>query len=679
MVDVALQPAIVSGPADATAQPINLIRATVLRADDGSQLAEVDFPVSPDDAEWEISVPVPVGASEVEVSVRLGLLNVDAGGAESLEFSGTTPPIPVAAGVIARPTDVTLVRGPLANLAVTDIAISAAPTDLLAGESSTLSANVTWDDAVEGTPEVFWVSSDPTVASVAGDTVIGEGEGAVEIVAVSGMHSDTTVVEVLPAFSSISVSPPETSVVGFGATESFSAVVLDGRGNEVVDPDLTWSTSTPSIITSLGSGIFEAVGLGQGVVEATVSADPTVTGSATMFVDPVFGDLVVRKTVTNSQPTPGDTVSFEVSLANSANFPATNVVVLDTVPAGVTFLSATATVGSYDAATHAWTLGEIAAGGVETLTLDVEVVSANDTITNRARVVPPADYEDQDASNDVALARIFSGAAPALPPSGVIAFVSERNGGRDLWRKDLETGVVELIVDDGFFSSGPAFSPDGSLIAFSDNAQELFVMSSVDGSGLTSLTGPSGSANAGSASWSPDGSFVAYQGVDTDWEIVVVEVADTANRVFLTNNAVADQFPDWSPDGSRIAFSVDQNSIVTVRASDGGDPRTVYQGFNRYPDWSPDGTEIVFYAGGPVLAVDVTTGAVRTVLSDGADNWYPKWSPDGEWIVVSKVPDFPGDFQLWAVRSDGSGEQVQVEMSNSTDFYGTWTSAIPPG
>ena len=71
--------------------------------------------MSPDDQEWEISVPVPLAESEVEAVVRLGLLHVDGGGAESLEFSGITPPIPVAVGVVAQPSDITLVRGPLVN------------------------------------------------------------------------------------------------------------------------------------------------------------------------------------------------------------------------------------------------------------------------------------------------------------------------------------------------------------------------------------------------------------------------------------------------------------------------------------------------------------------------------------------------------------------------------------
>lgn len=678
--ELAIQPALVSGPADATAEPVNLIRAIVLRSPDDVEVARVDVPVSPDAAEWELSVPVPVEAEEMEVSVRLSLINaVD--GTQAVQFSGITPPFSLSAGGVASPADVSLVRGPLANLSVLGVFVTSTPPDLLVEETASASAALEFDTSVEGTPRVFWVSTDPSVATVDDSLVTAVSAGSTQLIAVAGAHADTVGLEVLPRYSSVALSPDSVSVVGFGSTATFTASVIDGRGDPVADPSLAWSSVTPEVVASSGAGVFEAVGLGSGQPRVALTDAPSLTATAEMVVEPIIGDLAVRKTTSTSQATPGDTLSFQVSVNNNANFPATQVVVLDTLPDGVQLVSATASVGIWDAAEHRWTLDEMAAGAAETLTLEVavELTAANDTLVNRAWVVPPPDYQDQEPANDMAQATVFTVDAPApADPTGVLAFTSERSGTRDLWLKDLDSGALTQLTQGSIFASGPEFSPDGSRIALSDNADEIFVMNS-DGSGMTSLTGPATTSSAGAPVWSPDGAFVAYQGVDGDWEIAVVEVADTANKVFLTNNAVQDQYPDWSPDGTRIAFSRDQEAIVTVRASDGGDEQVVYQGFNRFPKWSPDGTEIVFYAGGPILAVNVQTGAVRTILSDDADNWYPDWSPDGAWVIVSKVPAFPGDFQLWAVRSDGSQEQVQVETSTSSDFDASWTASIPPG
>lgn len=682
--DVTLQPALVAGPADATADPVNLIRAVVTRSSDAAEVARVDIPVSPEATEWVLSVPVAVDASELEVSVRLSLIH-EVDGTESVQFSGITPPLLLSAGAVSSPSDVSLVRGPLANLSVLGVFITSTPSDLLVGEAGTASAALEYDTSIEGTPEVFWVSTDPSVATVDDSLVSAVSAGSTQLIAVAGAYADTVALDVLPLYSSVTLSPDSVSVVGFGSTATFTASVLDGRGDPVADPSLTWSSGTPAVVTSLGAGTFEAVGLGSGQPRVALTDAPSVGATAEMVVEPIVGDLAVRKTVSNVQPVPGDTISFEVSLSNSANFAASDVVVLDTVSAGLTFVAATASVGSYDAATHTWALDRMEAGALETLSLTVEVVAGSDTIPNRAHVVPPADYQDQEPANDVAQSTVFTGPARVGDPSGVIVFASDRAGtGRDLWLKDLGTGVLTQLTTGEIFASGPDFSPDGSRIAVGDNADEVVVTSS-DGTGLTSLTGPSpvSGSYAGSPTWSPDGAFVAYQGVTTDdpddWEIAVVEVADTANRVFLTVDAVSNQFPDWSPDGTRIAFARDRAAIYSIRAADGTDERLIYQGAVLYPDWSPDGTEIAFQSGSAILAVDVSTLAVRTILNDGANNWGPVWSPDGAWIMVYKQPATGGGYQLWAVRTDGSQEQVQLELSDGSDYTGGWTTSIPPG
>ncbi|CAN5750574.1 hypothetical protein BH23GEM3_BH23GEM3_04080 [soil metagenome] len=54
----------------------------------------------------------------------------------------------------------------------------------------------------------------------------------------------------------------------------------------------------------------------------------------------------------------------------------------------------------------------------------------------------------------------------------------------------------------------------------------------------------------------------------------------------------------------------------------------------------------------------LATGAVTTVLSDGAVNWYPAWSPDGAWIMHSKNAtgsSSPAGSEIWAIRADGTG------------------------
>ena len=80
-----------------------------------------------------------------------------------------------------------------------------------------------------------------------------------------------------------------------------------------------------------------------------------------------------------------------------------------------------------------------------------------------------------------------------------------------------------------------------------------------DGTGLTRLTETNTSAN--SASWSPDGSRIAYdmcpksiESPDRQYDIWVMN-ADGSEKKQLTHGPLGGLYPDWSPDGTQIAYS----------------------------------------------------------------------------------------------------------------------------
>ena len=77
--------------------------------------------------------------------------------------------------------------------------------------------------------------------------------------------------------------------------------------------------------------------------------------------------------------------------------------------------------------------------------------------------------------------------------------------------------------------------------------------------------------------------------------------ADGSNPIHLTDNALADSDPAWSPDGQRIAVARNRDGFVLdydihVMEADGSNraPVTADHGFNRMPAWSPDGRKIAF-------------------------------------------------------------------------------------
>lgn len=265
MVSLPIQPAIIEGPADGTALPINRIHVVVRRysvdangvAVTGEVLAEERFDVDPASTSWEIDARVPLRPGQVEDVVAHFSLIHAAGGAELVEFSGMTPPVRITQGASVEPTELDLVRGPLSNLYVTGVTIEAPPEVAVVGVPVPLYATAT--TTAEEVPSVFWVSLDPVVGTVADAVLTGVAEGTVRVAAAAGAHADTMSVGVLPAPTDPALYMYGSRfIVEEGDTLTLTAVALnggptalDGTSVSVTLPagfvPATWETSSGSV------------------------------------------------------------------------------------------------------------------------------------------------------------------------------------------------------------------------------------------------------------------------------------------------------------------------------------------------------------------------------------------------------------------------------------------------
>ncbi len=117
--------------------------------------------------------------------------------------------------------------------------------------------------------------------------------------------------------------------------------------------------------------------------------DPdTANNSAAALETPQQAELEVSKLVSNPTPNVGDTIVYTIHVTNNGPDAATNVTVQDMLPAAVGFLSSTAAKGSYDPVTRTWTIGTVANGATETLTIDAIVVSPNPRRTRPSLRMP---------------------------------------------------------------------------------------------------------------------------------------------------------------------------------------------------------------------------------------------------------------------------------------------------
>jgi uncharacterized repeat protein (TIGR01451 family) len=111
-------------------------------------------------------------------------------------------------------------------------------------------------------------------------------------------------------------------------------------------------------------------------------------------------DLVLEKAVSNSTPNVGDTITFTVALANAGPLIATNVQVTDLIPAGLSFVAATVSQGSYDPFSGLWSVGTALPGLPQTLQLTATVASPK-AQKNKAKILH-SDQPDPRKSNNSA-------------------------------------------------------------------------------------------------------------------------------------------------------------------------------------------------------------------------------------------------------------------------------------
>ncbi|HRK72627.1 MAG TPA: DUF11 domain-containing protein, partial [Rhodothermales bacterium] len=111
-------------------------------------------------------------------------------------------------------------------------------------------------------------------------------------------------------------------------------------------------------------------------------------------------DLTVAKTANTLLPTAGQQVTFSVTVRNNGPNPATNVRVVDTVPAGMTLVQTSATQGSYSTGTSQWTIGNMAVGDMAILTMVATVnTTTTGAIVNTATVSNTPETDPISANN----------------------------------------------------------------------------------------------------------------------------------------------------------------------------------------------------------------------------------------------------------------------------------------
>ncbi len=382
--------------------------------------------------------------------------------------------------------------------------------------SATAPASVTNTASVSGGGETNTgnnSASDPTTINQVADMTIAKTHtgnftrGSTGSYSITATNSGTvatsgtvTVTDTLPAGLTPTVAAGTgwtCNIVSQTVTCTRSNALNAGASYPAISITVSVAQNAASSLTNTAT----VSGGGQAVTSNDTASDPTTIVSSS--------DLSLTKVTNNSGSGVGTNATFTITLTNSGPSDATNIAVRDQLPAGLTYISSTPSVGSYNSVSGVWSVATLTSGASATLQL-VARIDVLGSITNTAQVTasdqPDPDStpnnnnaaEDDQASSslstsppNVTLCKTILGQAcppPALtglPGTDLTYVITFTNGGGSAAASFVITDPIPANTD---FKVGSVTSSLGTTgltvtVAYSNNGGATWVYVPVSGSG----------------------------------------------------------------------------------------------------------------------------------------------------------------------------------------------------
>lgn len=534
-----------------------------------------------------------VAIIEARVGTRRGQTAIQVGSGNS-----TPPPAPPAAAAGAGAAGVDPLAGqPAGSGPAAALRLEPSVVYLLPSENTRVSPRALRDDGSPAAPvQVTWTSLRSDVASVDqnGNVVaLAPGQGTIQVTAAGGLTATAPVVVQQAEFSvregtQIAMSP--------GEVDTLHVIIANQNGRTVNPLTLQWGSTDQSVARVSLSGMVTAVGPGK----ATLGVSGLLQNkNVEVSVHQVVDKLSVRPRLSTEVLVPlTGTAKFEAQALTAANVP---------VPeAPLRWSVADSTIATFDPRTGTLTgravgktqLTARGPGAGLAVTWNVAVIAGTPRFVQQRigmgvnqRHALRANYADS-AGNILAPAANLTWTSdnPQVATVGEDGTVSGTGYGR---------ARVTATAPGGKTATADVYVVGEIVVASSRAGPGKYQLYSAERSNLAQFIKLSAdTASASDPAFSPDGSRIAFVSLrDGNAEIYVMN-ADGSGSTRVTNDPLTDGRPSFTPDGQTIVFhssrTAGKQQIWSVNVDGTGLAQLTRDSVNASPTVSPDGQTIAY-------------------------------------------------------------------------------------
>ncbi|HEX3129356.1 MAG TPA: protein kinase, partial [Thermoanaerobaculia bacterium] len=290
---------------------------------------------------------------------------------------------------------------------------------------------------------------------------------------------------------------------------------------------------------------------------------------------------------------------------------------------------------------------------------------------------------------------------PAWSPDGKEVAVATESVATSPWIRTSQSRIFRLDVATGerhpvgeFDAVQPSWSPGGKRIAYWGSlpgvaTRAVFTVPVSGGGEPVQVT--TDSALNWNPVWSPDGRYLYYVsdrgGSMNLWRVRIDEDSGKADGEPqpVTTPSPWSSLLSLSKDGRQILYATvdNRNLLEKTDLAPGtfeplGPPKPVTEESKafRFIEVSPDGKRLAFDTSVPqedLFILDLEGGGIRRLTDDPAKDRIPRWSPDGSRLIF--YSNRSGHFDLWTIRSDGSGLEPVTRTAGPPLINPMWSPA----